>query len=154
MISHFAEALFFTCSALLTVTAATVASTPSSDDVRAAVMWSVMPLVGAMLSSAMAFFLSATPVDRRQAFGRCLGALVFGVCIPRLILVLKPEAQEIIRDPIVLIAGGSVFGLVGYSLISKIVNYFLSKGPKVLEKKLNKYLNDENDISSSDRSDS
>lgn len=148
MISHFAEVLFFTSSALVTVTAAAVTASPSSDDVRSAVMWSVMPLVGSMLSSAMAFFLSSTPMDRRQAFGRCLGALVFGVCIPRLILVLKPEAQDVIQDPILLIAGGSVFGLLGYSLISKIVNYFLSKGPKVLEKKLNQYLN-ENDSDNS-----
>ncbi len=144
MISHFAEVLLFTCSALVTVTAAAVTSTPTTDDVHSAVMWSVMPLVGSMLSSAMAFFLSAAPMDRRQAFGRCLGALVFGVCIPRLILVLKPEAKDVIQDPILLIAGGSVFGLVGYSLISKIVNYFMSKGPKILEKKLNKYI-DEND---------
>ena len=144
MFNHFAEVLLFTCSALVTVTAAAVTSTPTTDEVRSAVMWSVMPLVGSMLSSAMAFFLSATPMDRRQAFGRCLGALIFGVCIPRLILVLKPEAKEVIQDPILLIAGGSIFGLLGYSLISKIVNYFLSKGPKILERKLNQYIH-END---------
>lgn len=144
MIAHFGEVILVTAMALLTVTTAGVTAAPTSEEIRTAVFWSVMPFVGSMLSSAMAFFLGTQAVDRRQAFGRCLGSLLFGVCGPRFMLHLRPELQEMVKDPILLIAGGSFFGLLGYALSSKAVNYALTRGPKVLENKLNKLTKDEN----------
>lgn len=145
MICNLGEIILVTAMTLATVTTVGVTAVPTSEEIRTAVFWSVMPFVGSMLSSAMAFFLGTQTVDKRQAFGRCLGSLLFGVCGPRLVLHMRPELQEAVKDPILLIAGGSFFGLIGYALSSKFVNYALTRGPKMLEKKLNKITNDEND---------
>lgn len=146
MLHHCTELIFITAAAITTVTAAgVVASNPTSDDLRSAVWWSVMPFVGALLSSAMAFFLSASTEDRKRAFGRCIGALLFGIAIPRFIVLFKPDLREFIQDPILLIAGGSTFGLLGYAISAKLVDYSLNRGPQILEDKLNDILDNEKD---------
>jgi len=150
---HVCETISFLAAAIATSGAAVAIAHPSGDILTAAVLWSLLPLIGAILISNISFLLGSVDEPRKKVFGRALGAILFGVAGPRLTLYYKPELAELIDDPILLIASGAAFGLIGYAVIATVINWAMIKAPSKLENKLNNliYENKNNVDDDSDR---
>lgn len=147
--NHTYEALTFLSAAIASSGAAAVASHPTTEALTSAVLWSVLPLIGAILISEMSFLLGSVDEPRKRVYGRALGAILFGVAGPRLTIYYKPDIAELIDDPILLIAAGAAFGLVGYAVIATLINWVMIKAPSKLENRLNNLIY-ENKTNSSD----
>lgn len=147
--NHTYEVLTLLSAAIATSGAAAVASHPTTEALTSAVLWSVLPLIGATLISEMSFLLGSVDEPRKRVYGRALGAILFGVAGPRLTIYYKPDIAELIDDPIILIAAGAAFGLVGYAVIATLINWVMIKAPSKLENRLNNLIH-ENKTNSSD----
>jgi len=147
--NHTYEVLTLLSAALAASGAAAVASHPTTEALTSAVLWSVLPLIGATLISEMSFLLGSVDEPRKRVYGRALGAILFGVAGPRLTIYYKPDIAELIDDPIILIAAGAAFGLVGYAVIATLINWVMIKAPSKLENRLNNLIY-ENKTNSSD----
>lgn len=121
---------FICFSASLTVFFATV--DPSAN--LSALSWSRMPIVGAMMASGMAFALNRTSENPKHVIGRAIGALVFGVGLPRLATYAHPWLKEMLLDDILLILGGFVCGLPGYALAGALVDKVFARSPEAASK--------------------
>lgn len=109
-----------------------------SHPAAAAMMWSVMPIVGAFLASTMAFLLNRVSENRRAVTGRVIGALVLGVSVPRLLTYVHPWVKDLSMDPILLILSGFASGLLGYAAAAHIVDRFFKDGPSIVDKGMEK----------------
>jgi hypothetical protein len=98
------------------------------------VMWSTMPLAGALLASAMAFVLNRKTEQIRLVMGRAIGAGVVGVVVPRVGTYFHPWLKEMALDPIVLFGVGFAFGLCGYVLAAVFVDKMFKKAPEFAER--------------------
>lgn len=147
--NHTYEVLTLLSAAIASSSAAAVASHPTTEALTSAVLWSVLPLIGAILISGMSFLLGSVDEPRKRVYGRALGAILFGVAGPRLTIYYKPNIAELIDDPIILIAAGAAFGLVGYAIIATLINWVMIKAPSKLENRLNNLIY-ENKTNSSD----
>jgi len=147
--NHTYEALTLLSAAIASSGAAAVASHPTTEALTSAVLWSVLPLIGAILISEMSFLLGSVDEPRKRVYGRALGAILFGVAGPRLTIYYRPDIAELIDDPIILIAAGAAFGLVGYAVIATLINWVMIKAPSKLENRLNNLIY-ENKTNSSD----
>jgi len=147
--NHTYEVLTLLSAAIASSGAAAVASHPTTEALTSAVLWSVLPLIGATLISEMSFLLGSVDEPRKRVYGRALGAILFGVAGPRLTIYYRPDIAELIDDPIILIAAGAAFGLVGYAVIATLINWVMIKAPSKLENRLNNLIY-ENKTNSSD----
>lgn len=93
--------------------------------------WATLPFVGAMLAGLMAFVFR--PDDWRKTFGRFIGAAVVGVAVPRIATYMHPWLKDFSLDPIILILGGFICGLVGYALAKWSVDWALQRAPTIAE---------------------
>ncbi|WP_050028927.1 hypothetical protein [Verrucomicrobium sp. BvORR034] len=100
-------------------------------------MWSTMPLAGALLASAMAFALNRRSEQLKLVFGRAIGAIVMGVVGPRIGTYAHPWIKELSLDPIVVCGAGFAFGLAGYALAAAVVDKFFKKAPAIAENAIN-----------------
>jgi hypothetical protein len=150
---HAYETVSILAAAIATSGAAVAITHPSGDTLTSAVLWSLLPLIGAILISGMSFLLGSVDEPRKRVFGRALGAILFGVAGPRFTLHYKPDIAVIIDDPILMIAAGAAFGLVGYAVIATVINWVMIKAPSKLENRLNNliYENKNNIDDDSDR---
>lgn len=138
--NHTYEVLTLLSAAIASSGAAAVASHPTTEALTSAVLWSVLPLIGAILISGMSFLLGSVDEPRKRVYGRALGAILFGVAGPRFTLYYKPDIASLIDDPILLIASGAIFGLLGYAVIATLINWVMIKAPSKLESRLNKLI--------------
>jgi len=145
---HVYETISLLAAAIATSGAAAAIAHPSGELLTSAVLWSLLPLIGAILISGMSFLLGSVDEPRKRVFGRALGAILFGVAGPRFSLYYKPDLANMIDDPILMIAAGAGFGLVGYAVIATVINWVMIKAPGKLENKLNNliYENSNNDV--------
>lgn len=150
---HAYETISLLAAAIATSGAAAAIAHPSGELLTSAVLWSLLPLIGAILISWMSFLLGSVDEPRKRVFGRALGAILFGVAGPRFLLYYKPDLANMVDDPILMIAAGAGFGLVGYAVIATVINWVMIKAPSKLENKLNNliYENKNNTDDDSDR---
>lgn len=142
MIQNAPEIIIATATATGILSASAVAvAHPGAEDMIAAVWWSTMPLVGAILASGISFLLGSSTEPRKRVFGRALFALVVGVAGPRITIAMKPEWHDWFVDPILLIVFGGTCGLVGYAASVAVINWFMVRAPEVAESKLNMLFN-------------
>lgn len=142
---HTYEAITLFAAAIASSGAAAVVSHPTAESLTAAVLWSVLPLIGAILISGMSFLLGSVNEPRKRVFGRALGAVLVGVAGPRFALYYKPALSDVIEDPILLIAAGALCGLIGYAVSAMVINWVMVKAPGRLESKLNELLYENED---------
>ncbi len=129
-----------TATGVLSASAVAIAH-PGAEELAAAVMWSTMPLVGALLASGISFLLGSSVEPRKKVFGRALSALGCGVAGPRLLVYKWPQLNEFLVDPIILIAIGGICGLVGYAASVAVINWFMIRAPRIAEDRLNLFYN-------------
>lgn len=136
--NHLYETLsLLAAAAIATSSAAATIVHPSGEVLTSAVMWSLLPLIGAILISGMSFLLGSVDEPRKRVIGRALGAILFGVSGPRFALYYRPDLADMIDDPIMMVAAGAVFGLIGYAVCATIINWVMIKAPSKLENRLN-----------------
>lgn len=112
-------------------------STPFSDDAAvAAAYWALMPIIGALGASLMAFLLNRVSENRPAVVGRVIGAMVVGVGVPRAFTYIEPEVVKISLDPILLILAGFGCGLFGYAGAKALVDRVFKVAPGVMEQQV------------------
>lgn len=149
---HAYETISLLAAVIATSGAAAAIAHPSGELLTSAVLWSLLPLIGAILISWMSFLLGSVDEPRKRVFGRALGAILFGVAGPRFSLYYKPDLANMIDDPILMIAAGAGFGLVGYAVIATLINWVMIKAPSKLENRLNNLIyENKTDSDDSDR---
>lgn len=105
------------------------------------VYWSLMPVLGAVLASGMAFLLNSVEEGPRAVAGRFIGALVTGVGIPRILTYMHPWLKEVALDPILLIVGGFFCGLMGYAAAKFTVEKFFKDAPRLVNSQMDRLKN-------------
>lgn len=113
---------------LYTVTASIFVLAAAFAGVDSALMWSLMPISGALIASGLAYAFNPVTENRKIILGRLILALLAGVGFPRFTLYWHPEIREwnIFQDPIMVVMFGSCSGLIGYisapSFMKKMFN--------------------------------
>lgn len=144
MLHHTEPAVQLLLAGTVATTGAAVAiAHPTTEQYTSTILWSIMPIAGALVSSGMAYALSSKDEPRRRIVGRSLGALLSGICGPRILIWWKPDLAELVQDPILLLACGSTFGLLGYALSSMMIHLAMTKAPSKLEQRYNRIFPDE-----------
>ena len=94
---------------------ATTVELQSEGEHMVAVYWSLMPMLGAIVASGMAFLLNRIDEGPKVIAGRFIMALVTGVGLPRILTYIHPWLKDLSLDPILLVLGGFFCGLMGYA---------------------------------------
>lgn len=94
-------------------------------------LWIVYTVAGAALASGLAFFLRTQRDSARVLIGRSLGSLCVGTLGSRVSALFHPPILTWTEDPIILVAFGLVFGLVGYLISLPLVNLLDSASPNM-----------------------
>lgn len=103
-----------------------------------ALMWSLMPIVGAFMASGMAFLLNRVNEDRWAVAGRVIGALLAGVGVPRVATYMHPWIKNMASDPILLILAGFGCGMFGYMAGRAVVDWFGKRSPDIVNSEMDK----------------
>lgn len=132
------------CAALTTFLASLVpiiamAANPyESYSATAALAWSLMPIVGALLASTTAFFLNKVTERPRAVAGRVICSLVFGVGIPRALIYYFPTMGKAFIDPFILVLGSYLIGMFGYAVAAYLVDKAIKESPGIVDKGMEK----------------
>ncbi len=109
-----------------------------TDSAMAAAMWSLMPMVGALLASTMAFMFNRVSENRREVAGRVIGALVVGIVLPRALTYVHPIIKTVSLDPILLVGLGFAFGLLGYAGGAALVAKYFKEAPSIVDRQMDR----------------
>lgn len=123
-------------SSLILITAANL--NYENESAMNAAMWSLMPIVGALLASCMAFLLNRISENRRAVIGRVIGACVTGVGLPRIMTYIHPTLKTMSLDPVLLILCGFCCGLLGYAAAAHMVSRMFRVAPGFVDQGLKK----------------
>jgi len=99
--------------------------------------WAILTGAGAILASAMSFFLGARKEGSKIIVGRAIGALFTGICATRFAAHWFSPLQSMLADPILIIGFGFGAGVPGYLLAHYVVKWFSRHGADIVDKQMN-----------------
>ena len=117
---------------------ATTVELQSEGEHMVAVYWSLMPMLGAIVASGMAFLLNRIDEGPKVIAGRFIMALVTGIGLPRILTYIHPWLKDLSLDPILLVLGGFFCGLMGYAAAKYTVDKFFKDAPGLVDDQMEK----------------
>ena len=100
--------------------------------------WTLLPLIGSVLSTIGAFCFNTEIEVRKIVVGRCTFAFVVGVIGPRGVFVFSPwdGVRGWLIDPLLLIGAGALFAFTAYILSYPFARAAYRRAPFLAEQKL------------------